>query len=113
MNMQTAIRPGKLLFYGDQVFSHGLSRSGYFNKRESSELEMYGETFLSLSNGSLAPENDEEKQFIEAVQSTEETSLYPAKLWKKYLHAVAQSKIHHGFAKSSQKDIIVEPMDVI
>ncbi len=102
-NMNTSIRIGKSPFYGDQTFSHGLSRSGYFNKRESDELIQYGLTLSGLADGTLAPENEEEVQFVADLQSSEESSLYSVKLWKKYLKSVEKSRIHHGFAKSSAK----------
>ncbi len=103
--MQTEIRKGKTLFYGEQVFPHGLSRSGYFNKRESMELEIYGATFAALTDGTLMPENEEEQQFALLINTNTPDAPYSVKLWQKYLNAVARSKIHHGFAKSSQKDL--------
>jgi len=99
--MNTSIRKGQSIFYGDKTFSHGLSRSGYFNKRESEELALYGLTFEGLCNGHLSPENDEEAQFIAAMNNENAADCYPANLWKKYLAALAKSKSHHGFAMSN------------
>ncbi|WDD97460.1 DUF413 domain-containing protein [Thalassomonas actiniarum] len=98
--MKTSIRKGSSPFYGDQSFSHGISRSGYFNKRESDELMLYGKTFAGLSQGTLTPENDEEIRFVGDMQTSDESSLYPVRLWKKYLDAVEKSRVRHGFSKS-------------
>ncbi|GLX78241.1 hypothetical protein tinsulaeT_15810 [Thalassotalea insulae] len=103
--MQTEIRKGKTLFFGDKVFPHGLSRSGNFNKRESMELEIYGATFDALTNGTLMPENEEEQQFVLQINTGTPDAIYSVKLWQKYLNAVAKSKVHHGFAKSSQREM--------
>ncbi|WP_448546928.1 DUF413 domain-containing protein [Thalassotalea fusca] len=96
--MDTKIRKGKSLFYGDKVFTRGLSRSSYFNKRESDELMLYGHTMSALYEGTLMPDNPEEVQFVTDMHSEEVSALYPVRLWKKYLAAVEKSKIHHGFA---------------
>jgi len=102
--MNTTIRKGKLLFFGDETFNHGISRSGYFNKRESQELEEYGYSLQGLMSGLLQPENEEEAQFISDMQSVHLSLLYPVALWKKYLAAVQKSKTHHGFAKSNPRN---------
>ncbi|WP_077339076.1 DUF413 domain-containing protein [Pseudocolwellia agarivorans] len=102
--MNTTIRKGTLFFYGDRTFARGFSRSGYFNKRESLELEEYGHTLQGLANGLLQPENEEEAQFVRDLESVHASSLYPVALWKKYLAAVEKSKVHHGFAKSSPRN---------
>lgn len=101
--MKTLIRKGQSTFFGDNSFPHGISRSGYFNKRESEELALYGKTFEALYNGNLLPENEEEVQFVAAMHTGDESHLYPAKLWKKYLDAVEKSRIHHGFSMSNGK----------
>ncbi len=101
--MKTSIRIGKNLFYGDSSFPYGISRSGYFNKRESDELMIYGKTFEGLCNGSLSPVNDEEVQFVEGINSNSESELYPVNLWRKYLVAIDKSRVHHGFSMSNGK----------
>ncbi len=98
--MKTSIRMGKSNFYGDSIFTYGLSRSGYFNMRESEELAKYGNTFEGLWDGSLSPINEEEKQFINAMKSADESELYSVYLWKKYLAALDKSRVHHGFSMS-------------
>jgi uncharacterized protein YifE (UPF0438 family) len=101
--MNTLIRKGQSTFFGDNSFSHGISRSGYFNKRESEELALYGKTFEALQNGKLLPENEEEVQFVAAMHTSDESHLYAARLWKKYLEAVEKSRIHHGFSMCNGK----------
>ena len=101
--MQTIIRPGQSTFFGDNSFPYGISRSGYFNKRESDELSQYGKTFEALQQGKLLPENEEEIQFVAAMLTSDESHLYSARLWKKYLAALEKSHIHHGFSMSNGK----------
>ncbi len=101
--MKTSIRVGKSLFYGDDSFPYGLSRSGHFNKRESDELARYGSTFEGLCDGSLSPINNDEIQFINAMKADIESDLYFVNLWKRYLVAVEKSRIHHGFSISKGK----------
>lgn len=101
--MDTIIRKGARVFYGDAIFSHGLARSGFFNKRESEELADFGETFQGLASGTLLPENAEEQQFIHELQTPELSELYAVKLWHKYEKALHQSQRHHGFINSESK----------
>lgn len=96
--MNTSIRKGKTMFYGDNTFPQGISRSGYFNKRESDELIQYGATLEALCNGDLTPKNEEEKQFVNDMESSSESDLYSVRLWKKYISAVEKSRIRHGFS---------------
>ena len=111
--MDTLIRKGRSIFFGDQSFSRGLSRGGYFNKRESEELAVYGQTFQALCSGCLMPENEEEESFITDMQSDNESQLYSVRLWKKYLAAVEKNRVHHGFSKSSTKFTYIESRDSI
>ena len=105
--METSIRVGMNLFYATDEFSRGLARSSYFNKRESEELVQYGATFNGLHLGLLTPINEEEQQFILDINCSEESQLYPVKLWQKYLNAVQKNKTFHGFSanhKFSEKE---------
>ena len=91
--MNTTIRKGKTLFYGDHTFSHGLSRSGHFTLKEAEFLESYGHTLSALANETLQPENDDEHLFVVQVNDEGESTLHAAKLWKKYLKAINKSKV--------------------
>ena len=66
-HMNTTIRKGKTLFYGDHSFSHGLSRSGHFTLKEAEFLESYGHTLSALANETLQPENEEEQLFVQQL----------------------------------------------
>ena len=101
--MKTTIRASSSPFYGDDTFVHGISRSGYFNKRESEELLHYGKTLAGLEKGELIPENEEETCFVNDIQSGASSEPYPVNLWRKYINAVEKSKVHHGFAKNNGK----------
>lgn len=101
--MKTSIRKGHSTFFGDGSFAHGISRSGYFNKRESEELALYGKTFEGLQTGILLPDNEEEVQFVAAMLTSDESHLYPARLWKKYLASMEKSHTFHGFSMSNGK----------
>lgn len=98
--MNTTIRKGKSPFYGDAYFPQGLNRSGYFNKRQSEELISYGYTLMCLCDGTLMPENEEEKLFVQEIHSAAEPTLYAVKLWNKYKTCVSKTKVHHSFTKS-------------
>jgi len=100
--METSIRAGIRPFYATDIFPKGLSRSSYFNKRESDELICYGYTLSALLSGELSPENEEESQFIHDINMSEDTNLYMVNLWRKYLNAVQKSKSFHGFSPSSR-----------
>ena len=104
-HMNTTIRKGKTLFYGDHTFSHGLSRSGHFTLKEAEFLESYGHTLSALANETLQPENDEEQLFVVQVNDEGETTLHAAKLWKKYLKAINKSKVGHSFSRSSGRTV--------
>ena len=95
--METTIRKGKTVFYGDSHFPRGIARSGHFSKREAMLLEQYGNTFQALAIGELVPENEEEKQFVAEVSEQSMITLSSAKLWKKYQAALSKVKRHHSF----------------
>lgn len=101
--MKTSIRKGQSEFFGDNAFPHGISRSGYFNKRESEELAAYGKTFEGLQSGGLLPCNKEEELFVAAMLTSDESHLYPVRLWKKYLETIEKSHTFHGFSMSNGK----------
>ena len=104
-HMNTTIRKGKTLFYGDHSFSHGLSRSGHFTLKEAEFLESYGHTLSALANETLQPENEEERLFVAQVKDEGESTLHAAKLWKKYLKAIDKSKVGHSFSRSSGRTV--------
>jgi hypothetical protein len=104
-HMNTTIRKGKTLFYGDHTFSHGLSRSGHFTLKEAEFLESYGHTLSGLANATITPENEEEQIFVTQLNEEGESTLLAAKIWKKYLKAIEKSKVGHSFSKSSGRTL--------
>ncbi|RYV01343.1 hypothetical protein SOPP22_13155 [Shewanella sp. OPT22] len=111
--MVTTIRVGVKPFYADSTFPHGLSRSGYFCKREAEELKIYGYSLEGLANGSLTPLNEEEALFIREINANSNCTLPLCKLWKKYLNAVTQSQLKYGFSvnKTLEKPFIRHSVD--
>ncbi len=101
--METIIRKGQGTFYGDDSFPHGISRSGYFSLRESEELATWGKTFEGLYNGKIEPTNDEESLFIIETKSVGTSTLYPVKLWLKYLNAIKRSQSGYSFSMCNGK----------
>ena len=109
--MDTTIRKGERIFYGDNHFPRGIARSGHFSKRESMLLEQYGSTFQALIAGDLTPENEEEKLFVAQVSEQSEITLSSAKLWRKYQDALSKVKRHHSFiSNATVKEIEEEPL---
>ncbi|MDN3652361.1 DUF413 domain-containing protein [Thalassotalea ponticola] len=107
--METDIRKGINSFYGDPIFKTGLSRSGHFTIKEAQLLKDYGWTLQSLSNGTLFADNNEERTFIEQINSDEPPTLYLASLWKKYLAAIQRSKVGYGFSVCNRAPATFEP----
>jgi len=99
--MEKEIRKGQKVFYGDPMFTRGLSRSGFFSLNESRQLEIYGDTFQQLANGTLAPINNDEQRFIHEMNNDVECTLHATRLWKKYQAAIIKSNTFHSFSKSS------------
>ncbi|QBY04277.1 hypothetical protein E2K93_07690 [Thalassotalea sp. HSM 43] len=90
--MDTQIRPGCRPFYDDINFSRGLARSGFFNKREVDTLHRYGATLQALVAGTLLPINDDEVDFIKALQQPLANLHAMAGLWRKYQAAVSSTR---------------------
>ncbi len=102
--MNTMIRVGVRPFYAEHTFPYGLSRSGYFSKREAEELSIYGHSLQGLLDNSLVPLNEEESTFTREIASGN-CQLHLSKLWKKYMLAISHSKMQYGFI---QKKLITE-----
>ncbi|WP_440876805.1 DUF413 domain-containing protein [Thalassotalea sp. PLHSN55] len=109
--MNTTIRVGKKLFYGESDFPRGIGRSGFFNKKETELLEQYGDTLMRLADKALTPENEEESLFVAAIDSGDESANAMVKLWRKYVNAVEKTKRHHSFTQSNVKPVGSAPTD--
>jgi uncharacterized protein len=90
--MNNTMRLGVRKFYDDINFAGGISRSGFFNIKESENLISYGYTLSGLASGQLIPQNDEEQRFVEQINAEQDSELYFVKLWRKYKRALYLSK---------------------
>ena len=70
--MNTEIRKGASEYFDDANFPRGFRRSGEFSVIESVILSDYGMTLKKLTDGSLMPENREEKYIIDVTDNKRE-----------------------------------------
>ena len=91
---KTNIRKGDKPYFDDANFPRGFNRSGEFTITESLILNDYGNTFKRLFDGSLMPENDEEKQFVKVVNRELAPNSQYEKTWMKYIELVAPKKFY-------------------
>lgn len=82
-------------FFDNKHFARGFSRSGEFTISEAQILENYGKAMQGLFDGSLSPEDDDEQEFIVALQEGGEgiTNKY-AQCWKKYLSKTQRKRTY-------------------
>lgn len=88
-------------FYDDQNFPRGFSRSGHFTLLEASILEQHGVVLKSLYNKAVEPQNEHQKQFVNAVSGIVEPSNPIERAWVKYLKlTTCKTKFHTLFGRS-------------
>lgn len=113
----TTIRVGAKLFYDDKNFARGFSRSGLFTVQESTKLEQYGHTLKLLLEKQIAPENEEEKQFVTRFETGALPETEIEKIWAKYLKALGPkafytlnsgSKNNSGISASDSSEYSLE-----
>jgi len=90
---KTNIRKGDKPYFDDVYFPRGFNRSGEFTITESMILNDYGHTLKRLFDGSLMPENEEEKRFIRVANREIEPNSQYEKTWVKYSGLAAPKKI--------------------
>jgi hypothetical protein len=90
--MTNTIRLGVRKFYDDVNFIGGISRCGYFTKREAQELIDYGYTLSGLACGQLQPETEAEQLFVDGINSEETPTDNFVKLWHKYQRSLYLAK---------------------
>lgn len=90
--MKTEIRKGVSQFYDDANFPRGFNRSGEFSVAESNILTDYGLTLKKLADGSLMPENPEEKQFADVCAQKLEAETQVERAWQKYISLTTTPK---------------------
>ena len=106
--MITDIRKSPSPFYDDANFPRGFSRSGEFSVTESNILSQYGNTLKKLADGSLMPDNPEEKRFTEAADGKVEVETQIEKTWKKYISLTTTPKVFHSIYGSHRPNEEVE-----
>lgn len=99
--METNIRVGQRPFFGDPLFSRGLSRCGYFTVKEAKLLEEYGDTLQGLSSGTLVATNDDEARFLKEIHGVGSATSPLVALWQKYVAAIRNSRTSIGFRSSA------------
>lgn len=82
-------------FYDDKNYPRGFNRSGDFTLAEGRILETHGIALQELMNGTKAPINDEEKQFILVCEGKADATTPVEKAWKKYQNKVLSPKHFH------------------
>lgn len=83
----------KRVFSDPKNYPYGFSRSGDFSINESKALAQYGSLIAALVDGQLAPENDEDKGFIEAAFNEKEPETAAERAWVKYQKRINRPKL--------------------
>ncbi|WP_372760982.1 DUF413 domain-containing protein [Pseudoalteromonas sp.] len=88
-------------FFDDQNFPRGFSRSGNFTLLEASILEQHGVVLKGLHNKTLAPQNEQQQQFVAVVSGAQEPTNAIERAWVKYLKlTTCKAKFHTLFGRS-------------
>ncbi|RKF20195.1 DUF413 domain-containing protein [Alginatibacterium sediminis] len=109
-------RSGSKRFYDDRKFPKGFSKSGCFTLNEAELLSLYGDTMLSLENGSLSPENADEKHFLKVLKNPSKASSAIEHLWLKYTKLARGRRNFHtlnSYKKSPANDAVNDEDDYI
>ena len=106
--MKTDIRKNQSPFYDDANFPRGFSRSGEFSVVESNILSDYGQTLKKLADGSLMPENQEEKRFTDVIDGKVDVETQVEKTWKKYISLTTTPKVFQSIYGSHRPNEEVE-----
>lgn len=90
--MTNDIRKQRPNYYDDLNFPHGFRRSGLFTILEAEFLMQNGHLMKALYDKIIAPETDEESEFVDALESGSQSTQLSVKVWRKYLSAVSDKK---------------------
>ena len=101
--MNTSIRTGIKPFSDKQRFPYGFQKSGDFSIAEAFTLATYGETLISLENGTLNPESEEETRFVRVIQGLEFAESRVEKVWMKYIGLARQRRKFFTVHSSSER----------
>jgi uncharacterized protein YifE (UPF0438 family) len=95
-NIRTSAKP----FIDRQHFPYGFHKSGDFSISEADLLTRFGKTLLSLENGEMSPQGNDEEAFVEFVRNPREPVTTLEKAWAKYVK-LARGKRHFYTLHSS------------
>ena len=99
------MREGEKPFADPKNFPRGLGRSGDFSITEADLLRRYGLTMKGLQEGTLQPQNDVEKRFVEVFQQAREAQTRLEKIWVKYLKCTTNKTFYTMFTSTSRHHI--------
>ena len=87
-------------------YPYGFTRSGDFSIKEANILGQYGSLYSALTDGSLIPENDQDKLFLEVINEVTECIEDSHRVWIKYLKKINRVKIAsiYGGRKSNAEE---------
>lgn len=71
-------------FYDPVHYPYGISRSGDFTIKQSNILNILGRQLLALSDGQIAPNSKEERQFVEVCAGNRVAETDIEKTWQLY-----------------------------
>ncbi|ARU54720.1 MAG: DUF413 domain-containing protein [Pseudomonadales bacterium] len=71
-------------FFDNIHFPRGFKRSGLFSIREAELLSETGVTLSQLADGSLLPENDEQRDMVRVMMGEKPAETLLEKTWSKY-----------------------------
>ena len=72
------------MFYADEHFPYGISRSGEFNREQANLLEHYGEAYQALHSGQRSPINEEERDFVAGCKGEKEARTEHELAWTRF-----------------------------
>ena len=83
----------KKAFFDPRHYPYGFSRSGDFSIKEAEALSRYGNLWLALCNGDVAPQSDEDERIIAIARGETEPETVAEKAWKKYWKNTHRKKV--------------------
>jgi uncharacterized protein YifE (UPF0438 family) len=88
----TNIRIGTKLYSNFRRFPYGFKKSGDFSIVEANILSVFGHTLQLLELGTLKPESDEEKHFIQVSKRLADPETTIERTWLKYIKLASTRK---------------------
>lgn len=82
----------KRLFSDPKNYPYGFSRSGDFSIAESKALNEYGCLIAALVDGQLAPQDDEDRQFLASALGEAEPQSVAERAWVRYQKRINRPK---------------------